>query len=236
MKTTKKILLTVLMIVLSIPAVYAQKDYFNPPKADEKVLGVVKVEYIVNGLGEKLYYNYSCNWYKELLEKAERKFPNKSIDIRSMKLNLQVSDDWYCGPAEGIVVDLKDPEILAKKALSKAIDKALQNVRDGSRIAIDQIRVESGLNKEDFKDQVVEIVLDKGFKVVAKEYLERLYKEQQDQQSGIYDDRTTVKENNFSAVGYYLNVKQMETSVRVQVVNVSTGEYEGNITIKIQEY
>lgn len=235
MKTTKKILLAALMIVLSIPAVYAQKDYFNSPKADEKVLGVVKVEYMVSG-SNKIYNGSPYWWYKELLEKAKRTFPNKSVDIRSMKPDYKLSDDNFLGPVEGIVVDLKDPEILAKKALSKAIDKALQNVRDGSRIAIDQIRVESGSNKEDLKDQVVEIVLDKGFKVVAKEYLERLYKEQQDQQSGIYDDRTTVKENNFSAVGYYLNVKQMETSVRVQVVNVSTGEYEGNITIKIQEY
>ena len=33
------------------------------------------------------------------------------------------------------------------------------------------------------------------------------------------------------AVGYYINVKVTETSLRVQVVNVSTGEYEGNATV-----
>lgn len=108
-------------------------------------------------------------------------------------------------------------------------------VRDGSRIALDQIRVPTGTDKEDYKDQVVELLLDKGFKVVAKEYLERLYEEQQGQQSGIYNDKTTVKENNLSAVGYYLNVKLTETSLRVQIINVSTGEYEGNVTIKLQE-
>ena len=75
------------------------------------------------------------------------------------------------------------------------------------------------------------MLLDKGYKVVAKEYLERLYEEQQNQQSGIYNDKTTVQENNFSAVGYYINVKVTETSLRVQVINVSTGEYEGNSTV-----
>ena len=67
--------------------------------------------------------------------------------------------------------------------------------------------------------------------VVAKEYLDKLYEEQQAQQSGIYNDNTTVKDNNFSAVGYYINVKITETSLRVQVINVSTGEYEGNATV-----
>ena len=67
--------------------------------------------------------------------------------------------------------------------------------------------------------------------MVAKEYLQKLYNEQQDQLSGIYNENTTVQENNFSAVGYYINVKATDSSVRVQVVNVSTGEYEGNATV-----
>ncbi|MBR0169695.1 MAG: hypothetical protein IJQ14_02515 [Bacteroidales bacterium] len=116
--------------------------------------------------------------------------------------------------------------------LTKALDKALQDIREGSRIAIDQVRVPSDVNKEEYKDEVVEILLDKGYKVVAKEYLEKLYEEQQAQQSGIYNDRTTVKDNNFSAVGYYLNVRLTETSLRVQIINVSTGEYDANVTIK----
>lgn len=132
-------------------------------------------------------------------------------------------------------VVIMDPNVVAKENLSKAIDKALMDVREGSRIAIDQVKVPTEINKEEYKDEVVEILLDKGFKVVAKEYLEKLYEEQQAQQSGIYNDRTTVKDNNFSAVGYYLNVRLTETALRVQVINVSTGEYEGNVTIKLQQ-
>ncbi len=90
------------------------------------------------------------------------------------------------------------------------------------------------MDREEYQDQVVEILLDKGYKVVAKEYLEKLYEEQKNQQSGIYNEKTTVQENNFSAVGYYLNVKLTETSLRVQVINVSTGEYAGNATVKLQ--
>lgn len=116
--------------------------------------------------------------------------------------------------------------------LTKALDKALQDIREGSRIAIDQVKVPSGTDKNEYKDDVVEILLDKGYKVVAKEYLEKLYEEQQAQQSGIYNDRTTVKGDNFSAVGYYLNVRLTETSLRVQIINVSTGEYDANVTIK----
>lgn len=131
-------------------------------------------------------------------------------------------------------VVVTNPKVVANENLSKAIDKALLEVREGSRIAIDQIRVTTGMDKEDYKDELVEILLDKGFKVVAKEYLEKLYEEQQNQQSGIYNDRTTVKENNFSAVGYYLNVRLTETALRVQAIDVSSGEYVGNVTIKLQ--
>lgn len=125
---------------------------------------------------------------------------------------------------------MTDPD----KVLLYAIDQALDNVREGNRLAIDQIRVTDGENKEDFKDKVVEHLLDEGYKVVAKEYLEKLYEELQAQQSGIYNDRTTVQENNFSAVGYYVNVKKTETAIKVQVINVSTGEYESNITVKTE--
>lgn len=112
----------------------------------------------------------------------------------------------------------------------QATQKALRNVPEGSRLAIDNVSVSSG-DKEYYKDKCIAIMINKGYKVVAKEYLEKLYDEQQQQQSGIYNDNTTVQENNFSAVGYFVNVKLTESSVRVQVVNVSTGEYEGNAVI-----
>ena len=117
--------------------------------------------------------------------------------------------------------------------LSKAMDKALRNVREGSRIAIDMVTVSGGvsINREDLKDQIIDALLDKGYKVVAKDYLEKLFEEQKGWESGIYNESTTGKDNNFSAVGYYINVKVTETSLRVQVVNVSTGEYEGNATV-----
>ncbi len=115
--------------------------------------------------------------------------------------------------------------------LPQALNKALRNVREGSRLAIDQVSVPYSMEKENLKDQLLDLLLDKGYKVIAKDYLDKLYEEQQAQQSGIYNDNTTVQDNNFSAVGYYINVKVTETSLRVQVVNVSTGEYEGNATV-----
>lgn len=117
--------------------------------------------------------------------------------------------------------------------LSKALDRALQNIYDGSRIAVDQIRVTTDMDRNEVKDRVVELLLDKGFKVVAKDYLERLYEEQKVQQSGKYNDRTVAKSGNFTGVGYYLNVRYTDETIRVQVINVSTGEYEGNVTISL---
>ena len=181
-------------------------------------------------IGSNSEHNYARDWYVKLLKAAQEKYTSKIVDIRNLQFGKTYYDEYY-GPAIGKIVYVVDPQYQWRESVSPGIDKAFRNVREGSRIAIDQVTVLNGMNKEEMKDQIIDILLDKGFKVVAKEYLEKLYEEQQSQQSGIYNDRTTVQENNFSAVGYYVNVKVTETSLRVQVINVSTGEYEGNATI-----
>ena len=207
------------------------QDYLNPPKSGEIVLSTITVQ-AKQGYGG----HYLHEWYAMLLEEASNKYPGKNIDIRGIVVGAKGCSEctWYKGPAIGKIVDLDgSPESQSMESLSKAMDKALRNVREGSRVAIDMVTVSGGvsINREDLKDQIIDALLDKGYKVVAKDYLDKLYEEQQAQQSGIYNDNTTVQDNNFSAVGYYINVKVTETSLRVQVVNVSTGEYEGNATV-----
>lgn len=250
-KVSKFLMVTLLFGMCSFG--YAQQDdpnYKKAPKTNEKVIGTITLN-----TGEK---GRDQTWsdqevYMLLLEKAKKEYPDRVIDIREMKKEQNSREsssqrwvssgrsgfyvtDWYsyykCNVV-GKVVDLRDPEAQANSNLSQALNKALRNVREGSRIAIDMVTVSSGvsINREDLKDQLLDVLLDNGYKVVAKEYLEKLYEELQDQQSEIYNDKTTVPENNFSAVGYYINVKVTESSLRVQVVNVSTGEYEGTSTV-----
>lgn len=239
----KKVLLTTVMSLMMCMGMFAQ-DYMNAPKRGEKVLGTVSEataawpSYPVNDnySDHRGSYSTRLRWYETLLEKAKKEYPGKLVDIRNMETGgVRNSGDWnvgsYYGPAVGKVVYMIDPETQTYESLSQAFNKALRNVREGSRMAIDQVTVTYGMDKEALKDQLLDVLLDKGYKVIAKEYLEKLYEEQEAQQSGIYNENTTVKDNNFSAVGYYVNVKVTETSLRVQVVNVSTGEYEGNATV-----
>lgn len=237
MKKVKKIFMAALLAgVCSLG--YGQ-DYLGAPKANEKVLEILSID-------RSMYYNgqrqnepgtTNCpklDWYKSLLEKAKQKYPNKVVDIRGMEVGRSYGGNYpndFYGPAVGKVVYMIDPEAQTYESLSQALNKALRNVREGSRLAIDQVSVPYSMEKETLKDQLLDLLLDKGYKVIAKDYLDKLYEEQQAQQSGIYNDNTTVQDNNFSAVGYYINVKVTETSLRVQVVNVSTGEYEGNATV-----
>ena len=170
-------------------------------------------------------------WYAFFLRKAQKKHPNVVVDIRDMKYARIDSDGELFEPVTCVVVYKSDASTQWRESVSPGIDKAFRNVREGSRIAIDQVTVLNGMDREELKDRIIDILLDKGYKIIAKEYLDKLYEEQLNQQSGVYNERTTVQENNFSAVGYYVNVKVTETSLRVQVINVSTGEYEGNATV-----
>ena len=116
----------------------------------------------------------------------------------------------------------------------EAINKATREIYDGSRFALDRISVyDEQFQREVVKSNIIDYLIGRGYKVVAKEKLEKLYREQQDQQSGIYNPNTTVKGNNFSAVGYFISVTIDYNYVQVQVVNVSTGEFEGNVTVNL---
>lgn len=259
MKTTKIILMVALVVMLSATTTNAQTyEWQKPVQEGEKELELV-LDTVMAGTYSQYGYQQNLDYrrdysieqlYKRLFIKVKKSFgdshPNFTIRQFKWRSTLQRTgsadyggNSWYTTDTKyyytSAIVTIPDTPKPVENPISKAIDKALMEVREGTRIALDQIRVPAGTDKEEYKDQVVELLLDKGFKVVAKEYLERLYEEQQSQQSGIYNDKTTVKENNLSAVGYYLNVKLTETSLRVQVINVSTGEYEGNVTIKLQE-
>ena len=210
---------------------YAQ-DYLGAPKANEKVIATLTREIHCRG-----------GWYSDrplpeiygkLLEIAQNEYPiYNNVDIRSLTgRDISSSNGNYLTSCTfSIIVGDINVSLASQKNLSQALNKALRNVREGSRLAIDQVSVPYSMEKETLKDQLLDLLLDKGYKVIAKDYLDKLYEEQQAQQSGIYNDNTTVQDNNFSAVGYYINVKVSETSLRVQVVNVSTGEYEGNATV-----
>ena len=210
------------------------KDYVISILLD-KGYKVVAKEYLERLYEEQL--NQQSGIYNENTVVQENNF-----SAVGYYLNLNVTESFIraqvvnvsTGEYEGNVIESLNPtesKTDANNSLSKALDRGLNNVRMGSKVAIDGISVPSETNKEYYKDQVINLLLDKGYKVVAKEYLQKLYNEQQDQLSGIYNENTTVQENNFSAVGFYINVKATDSSVRVQVVNVSTGEYEGNATV-----
>ena len=178
-------------------------------------------------------YNNKSGVIQAAYNYAKDKYPNKNVFLRNMMIE-HYSNGGACVSGVDICEKLSGDYII-KTHLNKAFDKALMNIREGSRFSIDNVTISGNLtndiDKESVKDNVIDVLLDKGYKVVAKEYLERLYQEQQTQQSGIYNENTVVQENNLSAVGYLLNIKITDESLRIQVINVSTGEYEGNATI-----
>lgn len=202
---------------------YAQ-DYWSAPKANEIVIGTITT-------GNEYESWWESIWYDKLLEDAKLKYNSNNVEIRNMEVgkcayHSAYNGDNYRGPAKGVVVF-----VIGRESILPVVDKALVNIDKDSRMALDQVTAIEGMNCEDLKDIITDILIDKGYRILAKEYLDKLYREQQDQQSGIYNENTIVQGNNFSAVGYFINVKVSETAIRVQVVNISTGEYEGNATV-----
>lgn len=221
----KQMVLLAIALLLCMAQTMAQEDYNKaqrPPQQKEVVLGRN-----IQSRGGHDSFQYA---YNAALREARQTYPSKNVGIRNLtkgdlKINSDGSVSYYYNYT---IVELPDASM---QKVYAAINKATREVYDGSRFAIDRITILDGQSeREVVRSNIIDYLIGRGYKVVAKEYLEKLYREQQDQQSGIYNPNTTVRGNNFSAVGYFISVRIDYDYVQVQVVNVSTGEYEGNVT------
>ena len=219
-----KITFIAVCLIFGISNVNAQ-DYSKARKHPSKTEVILSTN-----LRTKNGYDTYQAAYKAALREARQAYPEKDVEIRDLredevKVNAGGSVSHYY---RYTIVEM--PSAVSQK-LYDAIDKATKEIEEGNRFALDTVTItDRSIDKEKTKGQIVDMLLDKGYKVVAKESLEKLYKEQQGQQSGIYNDETVVGMGKFTAVGYYLTVRITEEYVQIQVVNVTTGEFEGNVT------
>lgn len=231
------------------------------PQPVEKVIGTVTTELDGGKQYQEYEWNKDSKRYRFVRLVAQRKNPTEAecldalmskaknkygeeypkFSLRNFTYNIneeylgdftnEIRDRTYYKYKLSAQVVIIDPKEAAIANIASIIEKAMKNVPKGSRVSIDQIKVTTNVNEDDYKDNLIEKLLDKGYKVIAKEFMQKLYEEQKQQQTGVYNEETTVQKNNFSAVGYYVNIKMTEEALRMQVVNVSTGEYEGNAVI-----
>ncbi len=223
----KRIIILALSVLWGWGSVVAQENYTKAqesPKQKESVIG--KDVRTRNG------YNGFQSAYKAALREAQQAYPKKNVAIRNLtKGEVKIYGGDITNYYTYTIVEL--PSLLSQK-IFEAINKATGEIEEGNRFALDKITVtDESADKAQVKSQIVNALKSKAYKVVAKEQLEKLYKEQQGQQSGIYNDKTTVKLGNFTAVGYFLSARITLEYVQMQVVNVSTGEIEGDVTVNM---
>jgi len=216
-----------IITLLGIGKMVAQEDYNkaqNAPQQKETVLS--------RGMRTVGGHETMSAAYKSALREAQQRYPGKSVGIRNLtKGEVKINGDGSVSNFYNYtIVELPSA---AMQSVYQAIDRATMNIAFGNRFAIDALCINyaHSINVALAKSEIIDYLIAKGYKVVAKEQLQKMYKEQQDQQSGIYNENTTVKTNNFSAVGYFISINLAYSYVQVQVVNVSTGEYEGNVTL-----
>ena len=221
-----KSVLCFFVATLLFGSVFAQENLTlaqKKPKQNEKIL--VQNAITTNG------YNSVQAAYNGALREAKNKFGGKSVDIRNLtKGEVKFSEDGMAANRYSYtVVELPDAVSLA---LSSALTKALVDLDEGGRFAINRVVITSDeVDKAKIKGELIDLLTKKGHKVVAKEHLEKLYAEQQTSKSEAFNQKTTVKGNNFSAIGYYVNVSITDDYLQIQIINVSTGEYDGNAII-----
>jgi hypothetical protein len=223
MKDLRNICLVIALLFV-IGGVMAQEDYNKAQKAPQQKETVLGKDLRTRGG----YDSYQAA-YKAALREAQQAYPKKNVAIRNLaKGEVKIYGGDVTNYYTYTVVEIPDAKTLK---LIEAVNKATSEIDEDNRFALDKITVtDESVDKAKARSQIVNALKDKEYAVVAKEQLEKLYKEQQGQQSGIYNDKTTVQSNNFTAVGYYLSARITPEYIQIQVVNVSTGEIEGDVT------
>ena len=209
MKATRIIILA-FALLLGLGNAVAQEDCNKAQKVPQKNEMVLTK----NTCTRSGYNNYQAA-YKAALREAKQANPNKEVGIRNLAVgDVKVNGDGSVSHYYTYtVVELPSPVV---QKLIEAINKATREIDEGNRFALDKLTITDGqTDKEKTKGQIVDLLLGKGYKVVAKESLEKLYNEQQGQQSGIYNPDTTVEGNNFTAVGYFISVRITEEYVQL---------------------
>ena len=197
----------------------------KPPKQKEVVLS--RNNRTRNGCDS---YQYA---YNVALREAKQAYSGKNVGIRSLTKGEATFDSngsvvYYYNYT---VVEL--PDAIMQK-IYEAIGKATREIDEGNRFALDRLNIlDDQTDRQLAKSNIIDYLIGRGYKVVAKEYLLKLKEEIDGYGSGLYNPSTTVKPNNFSAVGYFISVRVDYSYVQVEVVNVSTGEFEGNVTVNL---
>lgn len=226
MRPNMKSIISLCIAMLFFGSVNAQENMTlaqKKPRQNEKVLVEKAVTY--NG------YNSLQAAYNGALREAKNKYAGKSVDIRNLvKGEIKFTDEGMATNRYNYTI--VEPPDAVTLALSQAVTKAIAEIEDESKFAINKVVItDDEIDKAKIKGNVIDILTRKGHKVVAKEYLEKLYNEQQTQKSGAFNQNTVVKGNNFSATGYYINISITDDYLQMQVINVSTGEYDGNAIV-----
>lgn len=174
--------------------------------------------------------------YNGALREAKKKYPNKAVDIRNLKMGESVFDSKGNSSPQYTytIVELPDAITLA---LSSALRGALADVRidKEGKFAIDKVvsdEYRNNVDKEKIRSEVIFILKENGHKLVAREALPALYKDIKGQHgTDVYNPETIVKDKNFSATGYYIDITITDDYLQVYIINVSTGEYDGNAIV-----
>lgn len=224
----RRIIILLVVLLIGVGYTMAQESSEmaqKPPQEKEKILS--------KGMRTRNGYNSLQSAYKAALREARQEYPDKNIGIRNLEQgDIKIdSDGRVLHHYNYSVVEL--PNLVVQK-LVEATNTATRSISEGNCFAVDSISIIDGKTEMNIiKNQLIGLLIIKGYKVLAKEKLAKLYDEQYSQQSGIYNSETTVETNNFTASGYFISVSITRTYVQVQVVNVSTGEYEGNVTVNL---
>lgn len=221
MKKNLKISLFFCLATLLFDQAFAQEDLSLAQRQPNQIEKVI-VQDAVTTRG----YNTMLSAYNAILKEAKIKHAGKSIDIRNLKkgkadFNTQGDVVYYYTYT---IIELPDAVALA---LNSALTKSLSDIDKNKKFAFDKLYTPN-YDKNKIKNQVIDHLKKGGHKIVAKDYLYKLKKEQEGPDGGLHNPETIVKSNNFSAVGYFININITEEYLQIEIINVSTGEVDGN--------
>ncbi len=150
-------------------------------------------------------------WYDMVFSSVIRNYPNRLIGV-SQGNGVTVSnliENYQYGVLQDQYMEYKykhDIKILEPN-IRYYLNEAIRNAKDGSKIVLNEV-LSFGSTDENLENQLMDILIDEGFRVVSNEL----------------------------EADYYIKLKMNNNSLQIRMINASTGDYEGVSTVKYDSF
>jgi hypothetical protein len=121
-----------------------------------------------------------------------------------------------------------------RTAVTNATAKAMVDISKNTVVLISNIETDNETSKQQVYDTLETELLNIGYRIIDRNEINRIQKEQDMQLSNEFDENTAVQIGNIVGANYFITARVSNGSIRLRVIDVISGEVVKSVSEVIE--